>query len=152
MRRGNRFHRGGHFGMRQRTHPIRFFDRVQQGGIYRSRKGLLFGVCRGFADYFNFSVFWVRAIAVILLIFTGFWPVGALYLVAALLMKPAPAIPIQTDDQQEFYDSYTNSKERATSRLKKKYDQLKRRIQRLEDIVTSPEYHWEERMGDERVD
>ena len=43
-------------------------------GLYRSRNGIIFGVCRGLAEYFDFSVFWVRMIAVILLFVTGLWP------------------------------------------------------------------------------
>ena len=42
-------------------------------GIYRSRHGAIFGVCRGVAEHFDFSVFWVRTIAVILLHFFLLW-------------------------------------------------------------------------------
>ncbi|HQE75776.1 MAG TPA: PspC domain-containing protein, partial [Candidatus Hydrogenedentes bacterium] len=31
-------------------------------GLYRSRHGFLFGVCRGLAEYFDLSLFWLRAI------------------------------------------------------------------------------------------
>ena len=30
-------------------------------GCYRSREGVIFGVLRGIAEYFDFSVFWIRA-------------------------------------------------------------------------------------------
>jgi phage shock protein PspC (stress-responsive transcriptional regulator) len=59
-------------------------------GLYRSRDGLLFGVCKGLAEYFNLSVFWTRVVAVIILLCTGLWPVVGVYLLAALLMKRAP--------------------------------------------------------------
>ena len=62
----------------------------ERRGFYRSRDGAIFGVCRGIADYFDFSLFWTRMLTVILLIISGFWPVILLYLVAALLMKPEP--------------------------------------------------------------
>lgn len=115
-------------------------------GLYRSRKGAILGVCRGIADYFDFSVNWTRAIVVIAFIFTGFWPLAGLYLLAALLMKPAPAIPIQSDDEQEFYDSYTHSRYRALQRLKRRFEHLDRRIQRMEDFVTAREFDWDQRM------
>ena len=54
------------------------------------------GVCRGLAEYFDFSVFWLRTAAVILLFMTGFWPITAIYFIAAFLMKPEPAIPVRT--------------------------------------------------------
>ena len=59
-------------------------------GFYRSRNGAIFGVCRGIADHFDFSLFWTRMIAVIILFITGFWPAVGLYLLAALLMKSEP--------------------------------------------------------------
>lgn len=61
-------------------------------GLYRSRDGVLFGVCRGIAEYLDISVFWTRAITLGALIFTGFFPVGFAYLVAALLMKKEPYV------------------------------------------------------------
>ena len=123
------------------------FERFRRGiGLYRSRNGVIFGVCRGIGEYFDFSVFWVRTITLVLLLFTGFWPIGALYLLAALIMKPEPVISIHSDDEQEFYDSYVHSSRQAVNRLKRKYQNLKRRVQRMEDIVTSPEFDWEDRF------
>lgn len=58
-------------------------------GLYRSRDGVLFGVCRGLAEYFDLSVFWTRVASIIVLVCTGIWPTLAVYLLAALLMKPA---------------------------------------------------------------
>jgi phage shock protein C len=59
-------------------------------GLYRSRSGLLFGVCKGIADYFDLSVFWTRMIVFLTFVFTGFCPVGIAYILAALLMKSEP--------------------------------------------------------------
>ena len=66
-----------------------YYTRVKPG-FYRSREGAIFGVCRGIADYFDFSLFWTRMLTLILLVVTGFWPVIVLYLICALLMKPEP--------------------------------------------------------------
>ncbi len=60
-------------------------------GMYRSRDGILLGVCRGLAEYFDLSVFWLRAIVVGTFILTGFFPVVFVYILAALLMKREPA-------------------------------------------------------------
>ncbi len=59
-------------------------------GMYRSRNGLLFGVCRGIASYFDFSVFWFRVITVVAILCTGFFPLVVLYFVLALMMKKEP--------------------------------------------------------------
>jgi len=121
-------------------------EKIRPNGLYRSRKGALLGVCRGLADYFDFSPFWIRTVAVVILVLTGFWPVTGLYLFAALIMKPEPVIPITADDEQEFYDSYTGNRYRAVQRLRKRFDRLERRIQNMEHIVTEPEYDWDNRM------
>jgi phage shock protein C len=126
---------------------MRRFERILGGGLYRSRNGIILGVCRGIADYFDFSVFWARVITLVLLFLAGFWPVMILYFVAALLMKPEPVIPIETDEEQEFYDSYVHSHRGATDRLKRRYENLERRIRRMEDHVTGREFEWENKLN-----
>jgi phage shock protein C len=125
---------------------MRRFDRILRGGLYRSRNGIILGVCRGFAEYFDFSVFWARVITLALLCLTGFWPILILYFVAALLMKPEPAIPIKSEEEQEFYDSYVHSHKGAAERLKRRYENLERRIRRMEDHVTTREFEWENKL------
>ena len=123
------------------------FERIFRGGVYRSRSGIILGVCRGIAEYFDFSVIWVRAIVLILLLVSGFWPITGLYFIGALLMKPEPVVPIQTEEEQEFYDSYIHSSKGAVDRIKRRYENLERRIQRMEHTVTSREFDWENRLN-----
>jgi phage shock protein C len=115
-------------------------------GIYRSRHGAIFGVCRGLAEHFDFSVFWVRFMAVILLAVSGLWPAMVLYILAALVMKAEPVLPISSMDEQRFYDDLTQSRHEATQRLKRRYEGLENRIRRMEDVVTSREYDWDRRF------
>lgn len=126
---------------------MRRFNEDTRRGLYRSRNGIIFGVCRGVAEYFDFSVFWTRMITVVLLFITGFWPLVGIYIVAALLMKPEPVIPIETEAEKEFYDSYTRSRHDAAQRLKRRYQNLERRIRRMEHVVTTPEFNWEKRFN-----
>jgi phage shock protein C len=140
-----------HYGQRRnagfarcKNHYSRFKDRIDvitsATGIYRSRRGIFMGVCRGVAEYFNFSVFWLRIIVFLLFLFTGFWPIGVLYIIAGLLLKMEPVIPLENETDQEFYQSYTNSRESAIQRIKRKFDNIDRRIQRMEHTVTSREF------------
>jgi phage shock protein C len=69
---------------------------IYRRGIYRSSDGVILGVFKGLADYFDFSVFWIRVMAIGAFILTGFWPIAGLYLLAALLMKPEPAIRVRS--------------------------------------------------------
>ena len=127
---------------------MRNHDKLTRSGIYRSRKGVIFGVCRGLAEHFDFSIVWARVIAIIFLLVTGFWPAIGLYLIATLLMKPAPVIPIKTEAEQEFYDSYANSRHLAARRIKRRYENLERRIRRMEHIVTAREFDWEDKLSE----
>lgn len=121
-----------------------YYDK--KGGIYRARNGVFLGVCKGIAEYFDFSVFWVRMILVVVFIFSGFWPVIGVYLVAAFFMKPKPVKPIESEEEREFYDSYVHSPKTAAQRLRKKFEELDRRIRSMEDKVTGREYEWERRF------
>ena len=116
-------------------------------GLYRSRDGVLLGVCRGVAEYFDMSVFWLRMAVVLVFLLSGFWPVLGVYLVAALLMKPSPVRPIESEDEQEFYDSYVHSPRSAAQRLKRQFDNIDRRIRRMESTVTGKDYYWERRFN-----
>ncbi len=125
---------------------MRFMNRSFERGLYRSRNGIILGVIRGISEYFDFSVFWGRTIAVLLLLVSGFWPVTGLYFLAALIMKPAPVLRIDSDDAHDFYDSYVHSRPRAVDRIKRRYDNMEQRIRRMEDAVTSRDYDWTRRF------
>ena len=123
---------------------IRGYSRI--GRIYRSRRGVILGVCRGLAEHLDVRVLWVRVIAVVLLISTGFWPFAGLYLLAALILKPEPMLPLETEGEQDFYNSYADSRTIALNRLRRTFGQLDHRIQRMENMVTNREYDWERRL------
>jgi phage shock protein C len=118
---------------------MRRYDRIFRGRLYRSHNGVILGVCRGIADYFDFSLFWTRAITIALLFLSGFWPVIVLYFVAALVMKPEPVIPFHTNQGGEL---------RFTSeRFKRRYANLERRFRLMENDVKSREFDWEQRLN-----
>ena len=114
--------------------------------LYRSRNGVIFGVCRGVADYFDFSIFWIRAIVIGVFIFTGFFPIIGIYLLAALLMKPEPSIAIGGRPQSTNKRAYAYSRQETADRLKRKWRHLEGRIRKMEDKVTSREYEWNSRF------
>ncbi len=114
--------------------------------LYRSRDGWIFGVARGLADYADLPVFWIRLGLLVAFVFSGFWPVAVLYLIAAFFIKPEPVLQPQTDDAWEFYNSYASSRSMALARLKRQLDQLERRTRRMESIVTAREFDWEQRL------
>ena len=115
-------------------------DLAATSGLYKSRQGLFMGVCRGLAEHYRLNVFWTRAVVFVLFLFTGFWPVGIMYIVAGLLLRPEPVIPLENETDQEFYNSYTSSRSSAIQRIKRKFENIDRRIQRMEHTVTSREF------------
>lgn len=115
--------------------------------LYRSRRGMICGVCKGIAEYWDLEVFWIRLAAVIITLLTGFWPAVLMYFIAAMIMKAEPVLPLESDEDEEFYHSYAGSRSMALQRLKRTYDNLDRRIQRLENAVTTRDFDWEERLN-----
>ena len=75
-------------------------------GFYRDREnGLIFGVCAGIAERFNFRLGAVRVIAVVsLLLF--FWLTAAVYLAATFLIKEKPLVYSGRRSEYEFWRRY----------------------------------------------
>lgn len=128
-------------GIMRRLHNM-CYDR----GLYRSRSGIIMGVCRGVGGFLNFSVFWIRAILVILFLISGFWPVVVLYFVAALLMKSEPMVRSHQHYEEEFCGAYARTRRPSSDRIKRRQQTLERRLRNLESTVTSKEYDWEQRL------
>ena len=115
--------------------------------LYRSRNGVIWGVCRGVSDYFNFRVGWVRFLAIVILLLSGIWPIVAIYFIAGLLMKPEPVIPLGSQEETDFYDNYTHSRQRTLREMRRRFSSLDRRLRRMEDRVTSRDFEWEQRFN-----
>ena len=124
----------------------RFHNMCYDRGLYRSRSGVIMGVCRGVGDYLNFSVFWIRAILVILFLISGFWPVVVLYFVAGFLMKPEPIIRPHQHHEEAYCGAYARSRKPSSDYIKRRQRILERRLRNLESTVTSKEYDWEQRL------
>lgn len=114
--------------------------------LYRSRNGKIFGVCEGIARYADLSPFWVRLATIIAGALTSFVPIILIYIVAAIFIKPEPLIQPENIDDWEFYNNYTTNRKMALAGLKQKFDVLERRTRRLEDIVTKPEFAWDQKI------
>ncbi len=128
----------------------------------RARDGMVLGVCKGLARHFDIATIWVRVIAVVLLIGSSFWPAIVLYVLAALVMKPEPFAtaeqgmpdsratpPCPPPGSPRMAGSMDGGPSRA-QQLKTRFDRLERRLRRMEDVVTSREFQWENRLGDRR--
>ena len=122
------------------------YNSMARRGLYRSRNGVILGVCRGVADYFDFSVFWIRATAVILFICTGFWPIVGVYILAALLMRSDPAKSGASQSKPGPGGRHRCTRNDTAERLRRKWKHLEKRIRKMEDKVTSREFDWNSRF------
>ncbi|MGD9201535.1 MAG: envelope stress response membrane protein PspC [Chitinispirillia bacterium] len=124
------------------------FNKFESKNIYRSRYGMILGICRGIAEHFDLPVILIRVGVIIIAVSTGIWPVVLGYIVLAMYLKPKPVIPLSNEGENEFYNSYTASRSSALQRVKDKFDSLNKRIHRMEDIVTSKEFNWQNNFPD----
>ena len=125
---------------------MRRYNSIPGKGLYRSRDGIVLGVCRGVADYFDFSAFWIRAILIVVFIFTGFWPVIGIYILAAILMKSEPGLSGKKEAKRKYHCRYNRARRETSERIKRKWRHLEKRIRRIEDKVTSREFDWNNRF------
>ncbi len=95
--------------------------------LYRSRDGILFGVCRGIAEWKDLPVGWVRFFTILAFMSTGFFPVGLIYLIAGLVL------PIEPPGYYRRFD-FENPEERyQEGKYKRRYnneDDWERRFSR----------------------
>ncbi len=119
---------------------------MSEFGIYRSRNGLVFGVCKGIADSRGFSVGLTRILAIAILIFSAIVPFVIGYILLAIFLKPEP-IPRYDDwGEEEFDDTLSYSRGEALRSLKNSFDRLDERICRMESRVTEKDFDWEQRL------
>ena len=112
------------------------------GRRYRSRDGIIFGVCQGIADWKGINAGYVRLTLVVLTVFTGFFPFGLLYLVAAFFLPVEPAY-------KEKYSYYRSSVKRGFYDMKKEFNDLASKFNGMERGETDREKDWENRFRDE---
>ena len=114
--------------------------------LYRSRKGMVFGVCRGLADYAELPVFWIRAIMVGLTLLSWILPFVILYMVAAFLMKPEPTLEPEAERDWKEYTTYACDQSAALARLKQELDDLEHQTLRLDRLAHARQFDWEQRL------
>ena len=110
--------------------------------LYRSRRGKIFGVCQGLADWRNLPVEYIRIFMIMAFIFTGFFPVGILYFLAALIL---PIEPPGRDSYEEFGGPAENRSQRYEN-VKREFDDLKERVKDMEGRVFDKEKDWDDRF------
>lgn len=134
-------------GDRPKWRAAGFTAQLKTYGPYRASDGLILGVAKGLADHFGWSVGLVRLVIVLASVFLFFWPTIILYIVAALLMGPAPAEKLDSPEERDIWLQTQMDPQGAMSLLSRRAAQAENRLRRLEDYVTSKEFDWQRRMN-----
>lgn len=99
-------------------------------------QGWIAGVCAGVADYFGWSVKLIRVLVILAFVFSGFFPVGVVYLALWYLMDPAEAgATISPAGSSGGHRNGSVSPATAKAR----FERLERRLRTIESCVTQEE-------------
>lgn len=131
---------------------------MMTGGLRGMRRipdrGVIAGVCAGIAEYFDWNVRLLRAILVIVFIFSGFFPIVVAYGVLWYVMDPVSAGDYRENHSRPFTDpvpqgfpsgagggAYASTERPATmTDLKARFSRLEERLGNMEECVTSSEF------------
>ena len=104
--------------------------------LYRSRHGILLGICQGVSDWRDLPVSVVRLIFVIICLVTAVAPCVIIYLLLGLILPLEPR------------GGYYNRSGRSTmDDIKDEFDNLRSRVNRMEDEATrDSESDWDRRF------
>jgi phage shock protein C len=123
-----------------------FIAQIKAYGPFRARDGLFFGVAKGLAEHFGWPVGLVRLIFILAALLLFFWPTLVFYLLAALLLSPAPAGRLDSPADRDIWLQAQLDPSAALDRLGRRAAGLEKRLRRLEDFVTSRDYAWSSRL------
>jgi phage shock protein C len=108
--------------------------------LYRNpRRGMIFGVCAGIAEYFGFDVTVTRVIVVIGTFF-AFPVIFGAYLVLALLLPVRATTGVDRKHGDPLERQVRSSPHDTLASVRYRFRDLDARLQRLEKHVTSTRY------------
>jgi len=104
--------------------------------LYRSRDGKIFGICQGLADWKDLPVKPLRLIVAISIIATSVFPGVLIYALMALIIPLEPSYSKRYSSDQESMRSW--------------YENLKRKVENMEDQIFDKEADWDQRFNDKQ--
>jgi phage shock protein C len=111
--------------------------------LYRNpRRGMIFGVCAGIAEYFGFDVTVTRVVVVIGAFF-AFPVIFVVYLVLALLLPVRAKVGTERAYGDPLEKQVRSSPHDTLANVRYRFRELDARLQRLEKYVTSNRYKLE---------
>lgn len=94
-------------------------------------RGWVAGVCAGIAEYFDWNLKLIRVLMILALIFSGFFPVGVIYIVLWYLMDKA-----DDNDPPTRYGAPDPAPRTTPGAARERFEKLEKRLQRMEACVS----------------
>ncbi len=129
----------------------------------RSPRGMIFGVVTGLAEWRGLPADKTRLIVFIITVFTGIFPVCAVYLALALIL-PEQKESDMTNEQEYSWDTSSSRRsrhfkdddvedavfrEKNDEDLEKEYEELKKKVETMENDIFDKEKDWDNRFNRE---
>lgn len=116
--------------------------------FYRDpERGIIMGVCAGLADYFDIRLGVVRALVILGMIFTGFWPFAIGYFVIGFMLDVKPRDLYRNEEDEEFWRQTRKEPEVTTADLRRRFRDIRRRTSALERCLTSSRFQLEREIN-----
>lgn len=122
----------------------------------RSPRGKVFGVCTGLAEWRDLNPEPVRWIVFFAILFTGVFPGILIYLALALILPAQEPGEYRAGSRSSKYShiyrdaedaSYSSESSKSNEDLKNEYEELKRKVEAMEDEMFDKERDWDERFN-----
>lgn len=130
--------------------------------LFRSRCGIIFGVCQGLSEWRDLPVGYIRVGVIIAFTMTGFFPVGLLYLAAGFFLPLEPKqgksdyYERNSRGRREYRRNHRKESRRERSEgytfddIKEEFDDISSRVNRMEDEMIDKEKDWEKRFHEDK--
>ncbi|MGD1821007.1 MAG: PspC domain-containing protein [Pleomorphochaeta sp.] len=112
-----------------------------------NRNARIFGVCAGIAQWAELDVRTFQIFAFLIVLFTGFFPGAVIYIILALI------IPAESSSSNYYYDDNREEdpySDKTTDELRKEYEELKKKVESMENDMFDKEKDWDQRFHEEK--
>ena len=109
----------------------------------RSPRGCILGVATGLAEWRGLPINLTRLLVLLLAISTSFFPVMIIYLMVALLLPEQRREDIIRDNYNRHGSYGRYGRESEDSELKRRYENLKSKVEGMESDIFDREKEWD---------
>ena len=114
--------------------------------LYRSRRGKIFGVCQGIADWRDLPVDLLRLIVAVSIFVTGVFPGIVIYALVALFLPLEPGYRTYYEESEENGKSSRDGFTRTREELRETFERLTRKVEGMEEEIFDKERDWDHRF------